>query len=361
MKRLLASCLAVLLMLSLAACGSEKPAETEVPVTTTESPMTTAATEVAETEPVPETTEDTSDEGYLFLNVSKIAFSLVGESENIYIGTIPVDQVSWESADESVATFENGVLTATGVGETTVAARCGSDFIEVQVSCLAQTQEELDGLDEAVRRSPKRYPPVIGDEPMDYFADTAIVGDSISYIMFQWETLYNYLGDPVFMVRGGSSLNGIVRDYMQIYYKGTEARLEEAILDAGVNKVFIMLGQNDLRYRTIEETMESWEIILQRIREKTPDVEVHIQSVIPEWLGTFDPNDRNIKIAACNEELKAFAEKNDCRYVDIYRYVEDHTGKMATTYELDKSIHMNEAGCYSWMQALKAYALLEQR
>ena len=52
MKRLLASCLAVLLMLSLAACGSEKPAETEVPVTTTESPMTTAATEVAETEPV---------------------------------------------------------------------------------------------------------------------------------------------------------------------------------------------------------------------------------------------------------------------------------------------------------------------
>ena len=57
-----------------------------------------------------------------------------------------------------------------------------------------------------------------------------------------------------------------------------------------------------------------------------------------------------------NEELKAFAEENDCRYVDIYRYVEDHTGKMATTYELDKSIHMNEAGCRIWMQLLKAYA-----
>lgn len=360
MKRFLACCLAALMLWGLVACDSEKKPEETTLAPTVEVPETTLPAEIPE-ETTPETTEAVMEEGYLFLTVSKIAFSLVGESENIYIGTIPVDQVSWESADESVAVFENGILTATGVGSTTVAARYGSTWIECQVSCLAETQEELDALDEATRRSPKRYPPVIGDEPMDYFADVAIVGDSISYIMFQWESLYNYLGDPVFMVRGGSSLNGIDKNYMQIYYKGEEARLEEAILDAGVDKVFIMLGQNDLRYRTIEETMGSWEVILGRIREKTPDVEVVIQSVIPEWLNTIDNNERNIKIVQCNEVLKVFAEENDCRYVDIYQYVEDHTGRMASNYELDKSIHMNEAGCYAWMQALKAYALLDQR
>lgn len=360
MKRLLSCCLAVLMILGLAACSSEKAPEQTTSALASEAIEITIPVEVPQTE-VPETTEALSEEGYLFLTVSKINFSLVGESENIYIGTIPTEEIAWESGDESVAVFENGVLTAVGVGSTTVAARYGSEWIECEVSCLAETEEELNALDEAVRRSPKRYPPVIGDTPMEYFEDVAIVGDSISYIMFQWESLYNYLGDPVFMVRGGSSLNGIDKNYMQIYYKGAEARLEEAILDAGVDKVFIMLGQNDLRYRTIEETMGSWEVILGRIRELTPDVEVHIQSVIPEWLPTYENNDRNIKIVQCNEVLKTFAEENDCRYVDIYRYVEDHTGRMASTYELDKSIHMNEAGCYAWMQALKAYALLEQR
>jgi hypothetical protein len=88
---------------------------------------------------------------------------------------------------------------------------------------------------------------------------------------------------------------------------------------------------------------------------------VHIQSVIPEWMHTLSNNDRNVKIAACNEELKTFAEENGCHYVDIYRFVEDHTGRMATDYTLDHSIHMNETGCYFWMQALKAYALQAQR
>ena len=361
MKRLLTCCLVLLMLLCLAACASDKTIETTAPVPTTLPVPTETTAPVATTEATILPTTEPEETGYVFLNVSQMHFSLVGESEDVYVGTAAREDVSWESADESVAIFENGVLTATGVGSTTVAARYGNQWVECQVRCLAETEEELASLDDAVRRSPKRYPPEMGDVPMDYFENVAIVGDSISYIMFQWESLYNYLGDPVFMVRGGSSLNGIVRDYMQIYYKGQEARLEEAILDAGVDKVFIMLGQNDLRYRTVEETMESWAIILERIREKTPDAQVYIQSVIPEWLPTNSNNDRNIKIVQCNEELKAFAEENSCHYVDIYRYVEDHTGRMATAYTLDWTIHMNEAGCYAWMQALKAHALLEQK
>ena len=41
----------------------------------------------------------------LFFTVSRIDFSLVGEKEDIYIGTVPRDKVQWESANPAVATW----------------------------------------------------------------------------------------------------------------------------------------------------------------------------------------------------------------------------------------------------------------
>jgi lysophospholipase L1-like esterase len=270
------------------------------------------------------------------------------------------DETGKTTISPDVATFENGILTAVGVGETTVTASYGDQEITVSVKCLAETEEELLALEEAVLRTAKRYPPVMGDEPMDYFADAAVVGDSISYILFQWETMYNYMGDVLFLVRGGTGLNGIVRDYKRILYKGRESKLDDAIIDAQPNKVFIMLGQNDLRYREIEDCMESWVLLIERIRSAKPEIEIHIQSCTPEWIKSTSSNFNNEKIEEYNEILRQFAADNDCFFVDIHYYTVDHLHRMPTAYELDKSIHMNEAGCYAWIQALKAYAFLQQ-
>lgn len=354
MKKLLAL---LLCLVTLTGCGAAPAPET------TAAPTTVPTTEALPPETVattPPTTEAPLPEGILFLTVSRLDFSLVGESEDIYIGTLPREEIAFTSADETVATFENGILTAVGVGETTVTASYGDQEITVSVKCLAETEEELLALEEAVLRTAKRYPPVMGDEPMDYFADAAVVGDSISYILFQWETMYNYMGDVLFLVRGGTGLNGIVRDYKRILYKGRESKLDDAIIDAQPNKVFIMLGQNDLRYREIEDCMESWVLLIERIRSAKPEIEIHIQSCTPEWIKSTSSNFNNEKIEEYNEILRQFAADNDCFFVDIHYYTVDHLHRMPTAYELDKSIHMNEAGCYAWIQALKAYAFLQQ-
>lgn len=357
MKKLLAL---LLCLVTLTGCGTASAPETTAAPTVTETPApTTEATETTEATAAL-TTEPSLPEGTLFLTVSRMNFSVVGESEDIYWGTLPREEVTFTSDDPSVATFENGILTAVGVGETTVTAAFGDETITVSVKCLAETEEDLLALDEATLRSPKRYPPVMGDEPMDYFADAAIVGDSISYILFQWETMYDYLGDPLFLVRGGTGLNGLVRDYKLIFYKGKETKIDDALGDAQPKKVFIMLGQNDLRYREIEDCMDSWVTLLQRIRAVCPDIEIHIQSCTPEWIKSTSSNFNNEKIEEYNGILRQFAADNDCFFVDIHYYTVDHLHRMPTDYELDKSIHMNEAGCYAWMQALKAYAFMQQ-
>ena len=251
-KKAIMLLLAAAVIGSLCACGAGSetapPAETAATVEpATETTVEAAPDETAETEP-------TVMEGDLFLKASSVTFSLVGEQEDIYLGVIPRELVSWESDDPSVVSVENGVLTATGVGTTTVRASYADRSVSCTVGCLAETEEALLQLDTDILCAPKRLPPEVDlEEPCTYFDNSAIVGDSITFIMFQWESKSNCLGDMLFLARGGTSLNGIVHRFSNIYYKGTEANLEDAIQQSGVERVYFLLGSNDHVLPTVEK------------------------------------------------------------------------------------------------------------
>lgn len=359
MKKCLVLCFTAILLICICGCNSGSDiAQTTVSI---EPEISVPETTVPETT-VPETTVPETTEppvlGSLFLTVSELNFSIVGEEEDIYVGTAPREEITWVSNDESIVTFQDGVLTAVGVGSTTVYAEYADQHIDVAVSCLAQTQEELDALPVSVRRSPKRIPPVVEEFQYDYFADAGMVGDSITYILFQNETKHDHLGNVTFLTRGGVSLNGFVRYYKNLYWQGQETKIEEVVAASSVKKLFIMLGNNDLHYRTLEETMESWEIMLGRILEKSPDVEIYIQSCAHEWTELSSGNTINDKINEYNKLLIQFCEDNGYNYVDVQQYFVDHTNRMAEVYSLDHEIHLGEEGCIMWMRALNAYAQL---
>ena len=355
MKRFLAFCLAAVLALGLLGCAAagvspEAEEETEadpLPVEEGPSPAPVPATE-------PPVTEPPVYDGELFLTVSEIVFTLQGESEDVYAGTIPREAVLWESEDESVAVFQDGVLTATGVGRTTVSATYREQRLECAVGCLAQSREDLAGISPELLHSPKRLPPETDETATAFFSDAAIIGDSISWVLLQYETLSGELGHPQFLVRGGSSLNGYVKYYYNLFYQGKETKLEDAVALSGVKKGFFMLGQNDLT-QSMEDVMDNWALLLSRLRETCPDTDIYIESCFPIWRDDAANNERNEKILLYNELLIQFAEENGCYYVDIYPYLEDHTSRLVNSYRMD-DYHLNETGCHIWMQALNAYA-----
>lgn len=347
MKRLLCICMALLLIPGLF-CGCVQTGEPELAETTA------AAIEVSE--PVLR-----KPEGFLFLTVSERTFSTVGESEDIYIGTYPKEDITWETDNRRVATFEDGIITAVGVGSTTVRAIAGDNTIECKVSCLARNQDVLMQMDSDTLRSPLRMPPIVDDyDPVPYFSDAAIVGDSITWMMFQHELTNKLLGNPLFLCRGGVSLNGFVKYYKNLYFRGGEAHIEDIIAGCGKKKIFILLGQNDLGYETEEETLENYKIMLTRIREKAPDVELYLQTCLPEWCIDYGTNEKNEKIDSFNRMLTDFAKEQNCHLVTLDPYFEDHLNRMATMYTSDYSIHMNEEGSLSWIRVLTAYAYLQQ-
>lgn len=361
MKKFVAWLLLAATMLSLAGCAAtEEPTQTTQAQTEPVEETTAAETQAA----VPETEPAASKEN-LFLKVSSITFSVVGESEDIYLGLVPRELVSWESEDPSIVSVENGVLTATGVGTTTIRASYEERMVECTAGCLAATQEELEAMDFEILSTPKRLPPEVDlEEPCAYFDNAAIVGDSITYFLFQWESKTNYLGDLLFLARGGVSMNGFVRHSKNIYYKGKEMNLENAIAQSQVERVYFLMGSNDISAKTQRPyVFDNWTTMLQRIREKSPDVELVLLSNIPLYIDKSETDknrllDYNTMIEEYNAKLKQFAEENGCLFMDLNYYVKDHCGRMPKIYS-QGSYHMNEAGCLNWMKILRYYAQYE--
>lgn len=361
MKKIIAWLLLAAAAFSLLGCTPESvPEETKQHAETAAVEMTAGETrsETKETEPP-------VLEGSLFVKVSSITFSLVGESEDIYLGVIPREFVIWESADPSVVSVENGVLTANGVGTTTIRATYHDRQIELTAGCLAENQTDLEALDPEILSAPKRLPPEVDlEQPCTYFDNAAIVGDSITYFLFQWESKTDYLGDMLFLARGGVSMNGFVQHSKNIYYKGKEMNLEKAIGKSQVERVYFLMGSNDISSSTQRPHLtENWEIMLERIRDKSPKAELVLISNIPLYGDEQESRQErfltyNQRIVEYNAWLKQFAEDNGCLYLDLYPYVEDHCGRMPKVYN-QGSYHMNEAGCLNWMKILRYYAQYE--
>lgn len=358
MKKMLMAFLMPLLLSGLVNHGAAQAAEPAQTQTPTE-PSAIVET-AAETEPA-------VVEGNLYLKSPSVTLSVVGEQEDIYLGLIPRELVTWESDDPSIVSVEGGVLTANGVGTTTIHASYGDRSVSCKVGCLAQTEEELLKLDTDVICAPKRQPPEIDlKEACTYFDKSAIVGDSITYIMFQWESQTNYLGNMLFLTRGGTSLNGFVRRFKNIFYQGAEMNLEDAIQASGVERVYFLIGSNDIGDPEQKRMyFDNWDIMVGRIREKCPNIEIILISNLPQYdyggrPEIMQPYIRtyNATMVEYNEKLRQYASENGCGYLDLSYYVEDHFGRMAKIYGQD-NYHLNMDGCFTWMKVLRYYAAFE--
>lgn len=358
MKRIFTFFLLGVFLLSVAGCAANDTSATadSLPTITTSASATVENHDETQDQ---ETTSSPSYDGQILLTVSKLTFSVVGEQEDIYCGTLPREAITWTSADESVIWIDNGIAKAVGVGQTTVYAQYGDQKLECTIGCLAETRGELNGMADKILHSPRKYPPVGDGQPCSYFDDAVIIGDSVSYSLLLWAAETEEMGNATFLVRGGNGITGYVNYYSTISFQGAERTIEEAVALTGAKKAFIMMGVNDLGFMTVEQTVENLDIMIDRIREQSPGIEIYLESCLPVW-DAGDQATKNTDVEAFNAALMAYAQENDIPYIEVASYVKDHTGGMAECYCSDFTTHMNYDGTDAWMQALKLFAQTQE-
>ena len=212
---------------------------------------------------------------------------------------------------------------------------------------------------EELLRSPKRLAPQVGDEVLSYYENAVMLGDSITYGFFKYEARNGRLGSPKCLCRGSLGIRNLLTHQLELLYKGAATPLEDVLADVAPEKVFILLGTNDVMVRPAETVLEELDQLLNRVLEKSPDLEIYLQSVFPIVSTDIYNNSINERITAYNEKLELFAEEKGYHYVPVAPYLQDHIPGFALSYEQDE-YHPSYEGVCAWIDALRAYAHIQQ-
>lgn len=205
-----------------------------------------------------------------------------------------------------------------------------------------------------------------------YFDRALFVGDSIMEGIRQYvageRKQQTTLGEAKFI----SSITGITladltgdNDPCLYYsYKGEETPLEDIIADMDVDRVFLMLGLNDLSASgaSVDAAISRYDRLIENLTRTFPDLEIIVITNPPKvasaWLPAYVTNKSfgNELIDEFVSALIRMCEEQGVPYVDAHQYLVNENGVLPDEYCRDGYIHLNNVGAKVVVDALYDFA-----
>ncbi len=129
----------------------------------------------------------------------------------------------------------------------------------------------------------------------------------------------------------------------------------EAIIAAKPYRVYLMLGDNEIHYRSKEDTVAGYREILKRIQAGTPDTDIVVLAATPVTSAKVASQKGFAQIPAYNESLKALAKSMGVRYFDCTDFLKDSSGWLKTSYAAGDGIHWKVEAYREYARRLEAY------
>lgn len=206
--------------------------------------------------------------------------------------------------------------------------------------------------------APEQAPwaPVPESEPVDdsYFDSVIFVGDSRT----DGFRLYSGLERGTYFCVTGETVASATDLQNWKTETGKKISLADAVAQAACDKIYLMLGVNELGWNGTDIFREHAENLLQRLKADHPEAEIVIQSLLPvsaeqDAKGTYVNNRR---ILAYNQVWMELAEENGCDYVNIAEAVTGEDGCLPAEMSFD-GVHLNRAGCHAWLDYLRTHSV----
>jgi len=175
--------------------------------------------------------------------------------------------------------------------------------------------------------------------------NVVLVGDSITE---GFDVVKHFPGRR--MVNRGIGEDVIGNDMAKDDPRGVLQRLDNSIFDCAPTDVFLLIGINDLNSgRKVEQMEKGYRELLQRIREKRPDLRIYVQSVLPTR-GAHEK--QNEPVRQFNAKLKVLAEEFKCSFIDLHVLMIDAEGKLKAEFTND-GLHLNDEAYAVWKQTIE--------
>lgn len=172
------------------------------------------------------------------------------------------------------------------------------------------------------------------------FQNVVLLGDSIT----EGFTIPQYFPGRRIINRGiGADIigTGLPADD----HRGVLRRLDCSVFDCAATDVFLMIGVNDLNAnRKLDVMQAGYREILQRIRDHSPSIRVHVQSLLPTR-GNFAT--KNAEVKEFNRRIKRLAEEFGYKYMDLHSLFVDRDGELKAEFTAD-GLHLTEPAYQIW-------------
>lgn len=266
--------------------------------------------------------------------------------------------------------YDRGVVSGTGSGTLEPQAKVTRSETATLLYKTMDLAGKIQGSDEPT--VPATNPNTVPEDNWSWFDDAVFVGDSVSlkltgYVTKMRQTDPDYLGKAQFLTAGslgsGNALWEVSDKSVHPLYQGTKMRLEDSVHACGAKKLYILLGMNDVGLYGVDDSVANMETLLKLIKEKTPDLEIFVQSATPIHKGNEKKVLNNENLRLYNEKLQEMCQRNGYNYVDIASVLTDAEGYLPDSYCSDASgmgMHFTDEACRIWVDYLRQDAAARQ-
>lgn len=187
-----------------------------------------------------------------------------------------------------------------------------------------------------------------------YFDDDCLfIGDSRTVALRAFGSFPN----SFFFAKTGINVNGLFEYPANDELTGQTLRF--ILNQRKYNKIYIMIGVNDLSYGTLNSFSDSYFAVIDKIREYQPDALIYVQSIIgiTKWKENGSPRDfNNQTVINRNAILQSKCDGENVIYLDLFSAYMDKEGYLDKQYSSD-GLHITPSSLYIWEEYLKTHAI----
>jgi|GEM_PF-266859 Lysophospholipase L1 and related esterases len=198
-----------------------------------------------------------------------------------------------------------------------------------------------------------------------WFSDAVFIGDSISlgwqnYNNKMLESNPSFFGNTHFLCSGsygvGHAFDPISEDSLHPRYQGEQHFVWDSVSMMGANKVFILLGMNDISIYGVDGTASRYSDLITNIIEHRPGVQIFVISNMYMYRGSEREKLNNRNIYLLNQRLVQMCNENGYEFVNIASHLIDEDGFVPDQYSSDHYVHQTYAAYAVWAQILRSVA-----
>lgn len=197
--------------------------------------------------------------------------------------------------------------------------------------------------------------PVPESDPVDdaYFDNAVFVGDSIT----DGVSLYGVMKNAAVLAGTGINLDTIYTSaVIKDMQTGARSSIMDSLAQAQYERVYVLLGGNEVRYIEKEAFIKRYGKVLDDIRELQPDAVIYVQSITPVAVGNHYDMD-NGRITEYNEALQTICAEKQVYYLDVAKTLEAEDGTLQAEFAAMDGMHFEPAGYRQWFAYLRTHTV----